>query len=323
MKFALINHKDGNKEMVGYIESPEKFADAMKNKYSAIELENKTVEDLTSNSTKDNIYILSDKNGATVVKKYTEILEGYFYNYNQPKTEILCSYEFIPCKINEEPFKITTKDKPKDKVYCLHKLDFTSLPEYPCLNIIGRRHSGKTWLVSDLLENFKNKGVTNILIIQKPTDKMNPFYKKRFPDARIEYEYSSELIKEFLDNQTNNSVPGIVILDDALSTRPKIWKDANLWELIFNGSSYKTTVITTFQFPLSVSPKIRSSFDGVFLFEDNFAPNQKRYYEHYAVMFPDFTTFRKTLLNQTKDYRAMFIKNRVNSQNLLDKVFWY
>jgi len=77
------------------------------------------------------------------------------------------------------------------------------------------------------------------------------------------------------------------------------------------------------QYPLGISPELRSNFDYVFLLAEDTTSNLKRIYEHYAGMFPDFNSFRQVFRQLTENYGAMVIKNRGARTNLFDKISFY
>jgi len=77
------------------------------------------------------------------------------------------------------------------------------------------------------------------------------------------------------------------------------------------------------QYPLGIKPHYRSNFDYIFLLAEDFYTNQKRIFEHYAGMFPNFKIFRDVFMEATKDYGCMVIVNKGSRSNILDKVFWY
>lgn len=77
------------------------------------------------------------------------------------------------------------------------------------------------------------------------------------------------------------------------------------------------------QFPLGIKPELRLNFDYVFLLADDTVSNQKRIYEHYAGIFPNFEAFRQVFSQLTADYGTMVIVNRGVRDNVLEKVFYY
>ena len=84
------------------------------------------------------------------------------------------------------------------------------------------------------------------------------------------------------------------------------------------------------QFPLGITPDMRTQFDYIFLLAEDFYSNLKRIYDHYAGMFPTFESFRQIFTQLTDDYGCMVIVNTTrdndhdkNKNNFLNKIYWY
>ena len=52
------------------------------------------------------------------------------------------------------------------------------------------------------------------------------------------------------------------------------------------------------QYPISVTPEIRTCFDFVFVYDDDFIPNRKRIYEYYFGIIPQFKIFNKIIFKR-------------------------
>jgi hypothetical protein len=224
------------------------------------------------------------------------------------------------------------------------KIDDSSLPirefqldwmvDNASICMIAKRGSGKSWVVRSILKYYRN--IPGGIIIA-PTDKMNSFYGKFFPDIYIHYEYKSEIIEKMLYRQTQIiekakekarrgkkcDPRAFLIMDDCLSSKGSWMKDETIMQMFFDGRHYKIMYILTMQFPLGITPELRCNFDYIFLLAEDFQSNQKRLYDHYAGMFPSFPSFRQVFVDLTDDYGCMVIVNRGSRKNFLDKVFWY
>jgi len=206
----------------------------------------------------------------------------------------------------------------------------------PSICMIAKRGSGKSWVCRSILKHLNKRGIPGGAIIA-PTDKMTNFYGKFFPELYIHYEYRTDILesifyrqREIIAKRDKKRKHGkkidprsFVVMDDCLSSKTTWAKDKPILEMFFNGRHFKITFILTMQFPLAIGPELRSNFDYVFLLADDFVSNQKRLYEHYAGIFPNFDSFRSVFLNLTADYGSMVIVNRGNRHSFLDKIFWY
>jgi hypothetical protein len=212
--------------------------------------------------------------------------------------------------------------------------NFSQFVEDPAIIMIAKRGSGKSWVVRALLEYFKDIPAGMIIA---PTDRMNSFYGKFFPDTYIFYDYKSEIIEKVLLRQQNIiekakkklkegkhiDSRAFLIMDDCLGQKGSWARDQPIQELLFNGRHYKLMYILTMQFPLGISPELRSNFDYIFLLAEDYISNMKRIYDHYAGMFPSFDSFRQVFGQLTDDFGAMVIVNRGVKKTLFEKVYWY
>jgi len=206
--------------------------------------------------------------------------------------------------------------------------------EHPAIVMIAKRGSGKSWVVRSILKYFKD--IPAGLIIS-PTDKMNSFYGDFFPDTYIHYAYKSEIIQKVMARQTEiikkekiKKAEGkkvdprcFVVMDDCMGQKGTWVRDAPIQELLFNGRHYKIMYILTMQFPLGITPELRSNFDYIFLLAEDYISNLKRIYDHYAGMFPSFDSFRQIFGQLTDDYGSMVIVNRGVRKSLFEKIYHY
>lgn len=204
----------------------------------------------------------------------------------------------------------------------------------PSICMIAKRGSGKSFVCRSILKHFNH--LPGGMIIA-PTDRMNTFYGKFFPESYIHYQYSSEIIEKLLHRQKimiekmkRSYKDGkkcdprtFLIMDDCLSSKGTWAKDGPVMELFFNGRHFQIMYILTMQFPLGISPELRCNFDYIFLLAEDFTSNQKRLYDHYAGMFPDLNSFKQVFKTLTDNYGCMVIANRGAKKNFLEKVFWY
>jgi hypothetical protein len=211
---------------------------------------------------------------------------------------------------------------------------FDMFVEHPSIVMIAKRGSGKSWVVRAILEHFRDIPVGLII---SPTDKMSCFYGDFFPESFIHYEYKSEIIQKVLHRQGKTIAKKklkreqgkdldsrcFVIMDDCLGQKGSWVRDRPIQELLFNGRHYHIMYILTMQFPLGITPELRSNFDYIFLLADDYISNLKRMYDHYVGMFPNFDSFRQVFQQLTDEYGAMVVVNRGAKKSLFEKIYYY
>jgi hypothetical protein len=205
----------------------------------------------------------------------------------------------------------------------------------PVIVLIGKRETGKSFLVRDLLYYHQDIPIGTVI---SGTEEGNGFYAKMIPKLFIHNEYNSVIIENILKRQrqvlkemkqdvelhkkTNIDGRTFAILDDCLYDSS--WSRDKLMRLLFmNGRHWKIMLIITMQYPLGVPPVLRTNIDYVFILRENIVGNRKRIYENYAGMFPTFEAFCQVMDQCTENYECLVINNNVKSNKLQDQVFWY
>jgi len=205
----------------------------------------------------------------------------------------------------------------------------------PVIVLIGRRDTGKSFLVKDLLYHHQDIPIGTVI---SGTEAGNGFYSKMVPKLFIHDEYNTAIIENILKRQKmvikqiNKEVAAygkcnidgraFVILDDCLYDNS--WARDKLMRLLFmNGRHWKIMLVITMQYPLGVPPNLRTNIDYTFILREPYINNRKRIYENYAGMFPTFESFCQVMDQCTENYECLVIANNAKSNKLDDQIFWY
>jgi len=211
--------------------------------------------------------------------------------------------------------------------FTVPEFDLETMCSNPSILAIGKRGTGKTFLIKSLIENFVEMNSATKLVVFSPKERFDPYYSKNFLRAVVELEYSPDAVGKILAEsvlaiESEIPVKYVIIFDDCLVHNPSMWSDGQFNELIMNGRHYNCTVIMTMQFPLNISLHIRCNFDYVFLFKEESTINQKKIWEYYGSMFPSLALFSQVLDKCTDDFKTLVIH-----QNLIpdyqSKIFWF
>jgi len=205
----------------------------------------------------------------------------------------------------------------------------------PVIVFIGRRDTGKSFLVRDLLYHHQDIPIGTVI---SGTEAGNGFYGSMVPKLFIHDEYNTAIIENILKRQKivmkqvkrekaaygRSSIDPrtFVILDDCLYDNS--WAREKLMRLLFmNGRHWKIMLIITMQYPLGVPPNLRTNIDYTFILREPYLTNRKRIYENYAGMFPTFESFCQVMDQCTENYECLVISNNAKSNKLDDQIFWY
>jgi hypothetical protein len=205
----------------------------------------------------------------------------------------------------------------------------------PVVVLIGRRDTGKSYLVRDLLFYHQDIPIGTVI---SGTEAGNGFYSSHVPKLFIHDEYNTAIIENILKRQKqvmkevqndikkykkcNIDPRAFVILDDCLYDAT--WTKDKIMRLLFmNGRHWKVMLIITMQYPLGIPPNLRTNIDYVFILREPYIANRRRIWENYAGMFPTFESFCQVMDQCTENFECLVINNNSKSNKLQDQIFWY
>ena len=205
----------------------------------------------------------------------------------------------------------------------------------PVVVLIGRRDTGKSFLVRDLLYYHQDIPIGTVI---SGTEEGNGFYSKLVPKLFIHNEYNTAIIENILKRQrgvlkqvkkemeqfkrSTIDPRTFVIMDDCLYDNT--WARDKMMRLLFmNGRHWKVMLLITMQYPLGIPPTLRTNIDYVFILREPYIANRKRIYENYAGMFPTLESFCQVMDQCTENFECLVINNNAKSNKIQDQVFWY
>ena len=217
----------------------------------------------------------------------------------------------------------------------LRKFEMRKVPQDAVCIFIGRRRTGKSTLVRDLLFNHQDMPLGTVI---SGTEESNSFYGKMIPPIFIHGEYNPLILANYVKRQkmimgriqkeqANGGKSRIdprafMILDDCMYDDS--WThDKNIRYLFMNGRWLKVFFIITMQYPLGIQPALRTNVDFVFILREPYMTNRKRIFDNYASAFPSFEFFCQIMDQCTQNYECLVVDNTSQSAKLEDCVFWY
>ena len=211
----------------------------------------------------------------------------------------------------------------------LKKFDMTKIKDDKIIVILGKRGTGKSFLTKDILYHHRDIPVGTVI---SPTENANHFYGNFVPKIFIHDEYHPSITSNFMKRQKkmgkviesgeNIDKRAFLILDDCLYDNA--WKnDKVIRETFFNGRHWGIFALFLLQYPLGISPQLRTNIDYVFIFRENVNANRRRIYEQYAGMFKTFEMFCSVMDQCTENFECLVIDNNIQSNKIEDQIYWY
>ena len=205
----------------------------------------------------------------------------------------------------------------------------------PVIVLIGRRDTGKSFLVRDLLYHHQDIPLGTVI---SGTEAGNGFYSAHVPRCFIHDEYKTGIVENVLkrqravlkqikkeqDHYRSSSIDprAFVILDDCLYDSS--WTRDKMMRMLFmNGRHWKIMLIITMQYPLGIPPNLRTNIDYVFILREPYIKNRRIIHENYAGMFPTYESFAQIMDQCTENYECLVIDNNAKSNRLQDQIYWY
>jgi hypothetical protein len=234
------------------------------------------------------------------------------------------------------PSLSTTNDNRPTRNLRLTKFDMSRIRDDSVVVFIGKRNTGKSFLIRDLLWHKRNIPVGTVI---SGTESANSFYSQIVPSILIHEEFNPMIIQNVLTrqqtltklmNKEKEQKGGastvdrrtFFIMDDCMFDNKWV-SDKYIRSLFMNGRHYGLLYILALQYVMGIPPVLRGNVDYVFILRENMVANRRRIYEQFAGIFPSFEFFCQIMDQCTENFECLVIHNGSKSNKLEECVFWY
>ena len=210
----------------------------------------------------------------------------------------------------------------------LKKFDPGKIKDNVVVVFIGKRGTGKTTLVTDILYHKRHIPVG---VVMSGTEEGNGHYSSYVPDSFIYPDYNRDVIERVIERQkrlvsdkTNKTMDkhAFILLDDCMYDK-KITRDKCIRQICMNGRHWAVFFAVTMQYCLDLTPDIRNNIDYVFVCRENVRTNREKIYKSFFGIFPTFAMFSQVMDACTENYECLVLDNTSISNKIEDCVFWY
>ena len=207
----------------------------------------------------------------------------------------------------------------------LKKFDPKGMADNRVCVLIGKRNTGKTVLVTDLLYHKRNIPVG---VVMSGTEEGNSYYQSYVPDLFVYNDYQTDVIEKVVQRQRHmckNKIPNnnvFILLDDCMYDK-KMIRDKVIRGIFMNGRHWNIMFMLTMQYCMDLSPDLRANIDYVYILRENILQNREKLYKNFFGIFPTFDMFNQVMTACTENYECLVLDNTSRSNKVEDVVFWY
>jgi len=312
MQFAVIETNEDSDVLVDFVNNHKEFKKLIYSKYP----NSKTLDDITFRDLKYNYcftegtYLLYNNDKIDYVVKNSNLKKGYVYNSTRISTKLLMSWKIIPSKINKTIKTINNEKEQKLEISMdkFLKFDINKIKSKDKICLIGKKNTGKSLIVSNILDSFSNNLLANCLIIS-PSHHI--LFKKLYPFATICTSFNKSTIKEFVATNEDR----IIVFDDYLLNE-NLWENKSVMDLFDN-----STFIATIQTPIKFDRIFLNKFDYLFFTQESNVETKKQIFNNYFHFLPGFDTFLNIFNYITEKNTSMVVD--INKESKTYNIYYY
>lgn len=205
------------------------------------------------------------------------------------------------------------------------RFDPRTIKENRIIFIIGKRHTGKSVLMKDLLSQMPRP---DYVLAMAPTEDTLKTFREFLPEACIFDHFSQEklerlvaLQRELVNRGKRRTV--LILLDDCLYQK-NVLKSTAMRSIFFNGRHDNIAMMCCAQYMMDVDVSLRTNIDYVFTMRENVLTNRQKLYKYYFGQFHSFADFDKVMSACTQDYKALVLDGtQATHAEPTDSVMWY
>jgi energy-coupling factor transporter ATP-binding protein EcfA2 len=207
----------------------------------------------------------------------------------------------------------------------IRKFDPSTIKRDAVVLLIGKRGSGKSTLMRDIMYHMRDK--VDFGLAMSPTEDSTEALSAYIPRTCIYNDFSGAALDVMLEIQRLSIKRGryknvYMLMDDCMSDR-KIFTGKNIREVFLNGRHKKMFYMNAVQYMMDMPPQLRNNVDYVFALKENIISSRVKLHQCFFGVFGAFPDFDKVMNSCTQGYDCIVLDNRQRSSNPEDCVFWY
>jgi hypothetical protein len=205
------------------------------------------------------------------------------------------------------------------------KFNPNNIRESRIMFIIGKRHTGKSVLMKDVLYHMPRP---DYCLAMAPTEDTLKMYREIVPECCIFDHFDQEKLEATVSLQKELVARGkkrtvLIILDDCLYQK-NVLKSNAMRSIFFNGRHDNIGLVCAAQYMMDVDVSLRTNIDYIFTMRENILVNRQKLYRYYFGQFEKYDEFEKVFAACTQDYKCLVLDGTVAVTLVpTDSVMWY
>lgn len=201
--------------------------------------------------------------------------------------------------------------------------------------VIGKKHTGKSTLIQDLLFFSAKTGIPRVCVFSG-TEESNGFYKQYVPgtfifddtdvenrlEAIVQNQKDLAMMKQMGRVDKNLDTRIVIVLDD-VGYKKEVLKSKIIRQIFMNGRHHHITLIVACQYCMNVAVDLRTNADYVYVLKQNSVGSIKNLHESFFGSFEKKKDFQTVLEACTQNYQCLVLNNTRPTTKISDVCFWY
>lgn len=207
----------------------------------------------------------------------------------------------------------------------VRKFDPSTIKNHRIILVVGKRGSGKSVLLEDLLYNLRDR--FDYCMAMCPTLESANMLRSCMPDCCVYNRFSQAKLDLFV--QTAREVTTkkkersfLLVLDDVFYDK-SVCRSQAMRYLFLNGRHAHCHVICLVQYMIDLPPDLRSNVDYVFSMRESVLANRIKLYKMFFGVFGSFEDFAAVFERCTQNYECIALDNTLPSSTAAECIFWY
>lgn len=208
----------------------------------------------------------------------------------------------------------------------LKRFDPSVIKKDAVILLIGKRGTGKTTLMKDIMYHMRHK--LQFGIAMSATEESSGALSTFIQPSCVYNNFCGPALDVMLEYQKQTGRRGgnmrrlFLILDDVCFDK-KIMKGMNIRETFMNGRHRKIFFVNCMQYCMDLGPDLRTQVDYVFALRENIMNNREKLHKYFFGMFKDFKDFGTVMDACTQGYECLVLNNTVRSTKVEDCISYY